>query len=413
MRSRPTARALLAAVAGLAAAACGGAASHAGSAPDAQQPPAAPPAAPPAGAPPAATPGWVTVASEDFEHADLGSPAWHPDPVPDDGPYADGGSFWTARGVTPPAAHRLSQPFGAGGWLTAESYTRDAATPFSSLLSVVPDPADPSNKVLRLASPRHTDATVIRSSEPLPERYRVSLRVGFAKFGDGLPGLNGYPAPADAGPWRPDVSASTQNGFYWLAILDAMPRPHNNTWIHHHRKLVMDSDNDYPAWMETFDGHRFVKDGEHPATMLAIDGQGPRAALTGEPLLPYGGGAWQPSSTARAVDSYLDGEWYRASIERDGTVVTLEMSGRFRHGGLTTYRATIDAAAHCVWHYNRSAAEDASACVDASSLPEAPGHAAWPAGATWPDWLMFGDPHVNFYAGEVYYDDVKLEVWRP
>jgi hypothetical protein len=39
-----------------------------------------------------------------------------------------------------------------------------------------------------------------------------------------------------------------------------------------------------------------------------------------------------------------------------------------------------------------------------------PGVPAWPAGATWPDWFMLGDPHANFYAGEVYYDDLRLEV---
>jgi hypothetical protein len=31
----------------------------------------------------------------------------------------------------------------------------------------------------------------MRSSAPLPQRYRVSLRVGYGHFGDGT-GLNGY-----------------------------------------------------------------------------------------------------------------------------------------------------------------------------------------------------------------------------
>jgi hypothetical protein len=34
------------------------------------------------------------------------------------------------------------------------------------------------------------------------------------------------------------------------------------------------------------------------------------------------------------------------------------------------------------------------------------------ASTTWPDYFMFGDPHTNYYMGEVYYDDVHLEVWR-
>lgn len=28
----------------------------------------------------------------------------------------------------------------------------------------------------------------------------------------------------------------------------------------------------------------------------------------------------------------------------------------------------------------------------------------------WPEYFMFGDPHTNYYRGEVYYDDLRLEV---
>src|ERR1700686_603930 len=166
---------------------------------------------------------WVTARAGDFESVPLGAPAWHPDPVPDDGPYADHGAFFRARGVTPPQAFRISSPFGAGGWLTVESYTRLSGAPFSSFAAVVKDPANPQNHVLRIGSPAHTDATIIRPTHPLPARYRVSLRVGFADFGDGLPGLNGYRGGETAEPWS-SAGATQQNGFYWLTILDAVPR---------------------------------------------------------------------------------------------------------------------------------------------------------------------------------------------
>jgi hypothetical protein len=362
-------------------------------------------------------PGWVTVAVEDFEHADLGSPPWHADPVPDDGPYADAGVFFTSQGITPPPAWRITQAFGDAGWLTAESYTRTRETAFSTLASVAPDPADPSNHALRIRSPLHTDATVIRSSAPLPMRYRISLRVGFGDFGDGQPGPNGYPpasADAMASPWSPDVAVRTQNGFYWLTILDTVPRPHNNTWIHHHRKVVIDVDNNDPPWTQIFDGSGFVIDGRHPVTMFAIDGRGAGTARAGKAFIAYSGGAWQPSGAVRSVDAYLSNTWYRVSVERFDTKFTLEISGRFRYGGEQTYRATLDAAERCVWHFNRTPQEDASACVNDAPLPGlGADFPQWPAGATWPDYFMFGDPHENFYAGEVYYDDVKLETWRP
>ncbi len=376
---------------------------------------------PDGGAGPGATdggaPGWTVVAREDFEALDPGAPAWSPDLVPDDGPFSDAGLYFTLRGVVPPTAFRISQPLGAGGWLTAESYTRDSATTFADLVSVVPDPSGAANHALRICSPRHTDATVIRSTSPLPERYRISLRVGFPQFGDGQ-GLNGYQGGETAGPWWPNDSALAQNGFYWLTILDAEPRPHNNTYIHHHRKVVMDSDNNNPPWMEIFDGKGFTPSGVHPLMMIALDGRTPGPEPTGNPFLAYSGGVLQPSSAdgapIRAVDAYVPDTWYHASIERDGAVYTMEVSGRFQYGGDTTYRVRVDAAEHCLWHYPRTAAEaaGAAACVDEGSYPElGPAFPPWPAGGTWPDWFMFGDPHVNYYRGEVLYDDVTLEVW--
>jgi hypothetical protein len=358
---------------------------------------------------PTSAPGWVIAWREDFQHSEVPDAAWTRDPVPDDGPFSDGGAFFRARGVAPPAGYRISAPLGADGWLRIESYTRSGARDFHDLASVIADPADPGNRVLRIASPLHTDGTVIRSSMPLPERYRISLRVGFADFGDGKPGLNGYAGGETAEPWWPD-DATAQNGFYWLTILDAMPRPHNNTWIHHHRKVVIDSDNNVPPWTEMYDGTGFHLDGEHPIMMFALDGRGPGTEMTGKPFLSWSAGQWQPSGAIRAVDAYLPREWYRVSIERSDGQFTLEISGRFRHGGERTYRASIDAAASCVWHFNRSESEDASRCVDESGFPSLGPN--WPAGQAWPDWFMFGDPHTNYYRGQVLYDDVQLEVWR-
>lgn len=349
------------------------------------------------------SPGWQVAWEESFEEGALPQGSWSPDPVPDDGPFADDGAFFRAQGVVPPDAFRTSVPFGTDGWLTAESYTRDAATPFEALLSVVPDPSGAPGHVLRLASPAHTDATVIRSTEPLPDRYRISLRVGFAQFGDGKPGLNGYSSGDElAGPWHPDAKATAQNGFYWLTILDALPRPHNNTWIHHHRKVVIDSDNNTPPWMEMWNGSGFELSGEQPVMMIALDGAAPVSDVSGNPFYSYSASEWQPSGAVRAVDAYLPNEWYTASIERADGKMTLTLSGRFRYGGERTYSATIDLADACVWHFNQTADEGQAAC-------EGP---QWPKGAAFPDWFMFGDPHNNYYEGLVYYDDVKLETWR-
>ena len=106
--------------------------------------------------------------------------------------------------------------------------------------------------------------------------------------------------------------------------------------------------------------------------------------------------------------------WYRASIERDGDVFTLHVSGDFKYGGPhASYTAVMDAAARCIWHYNQTPLASDSDCVDNGHYPSLPTESAlWPAGSAWPDYFMFGDPHNNFYEGKVYYDDIRMEVWQ-
>lgn len=359
--------------------------------------------------------GWVVAYHEDFESgAALPlDPGWQPDEHPDDDPFSDAGAYFRAQGIVPPPGYRLSTPLGTDGWLRAESYSRSSTTAFTDLVAIVADPSGTSGRVLRLRSPAHTDATVIRSSQPLPSRYRVSLRVGFAEFGDGLPGSNnGYDGGERAGPWL-DADATEQNGFYWLAILDTVPLPHNNTWIHHHRKVVIDSDNHFPPWMEIFNGTEFIASGEHPVMIMGLDGEGATHLRRGKPFLSWSAGQLQPSGAIRAVDSYLPDTWYRASIERTEHAFVVEVSGVFRHGGARTYRAVFDIREHCIWHYNGPGENARPECIDDTPLEGS--HSAapqWPAGVGWPDYFMFGDPHINFYEGQVYYDDIRLEVWQ-
>ncbi len=357
-------------------------------------------------------PGWRVLYREDFS-SDLPQATWREDEVPDDGPFSDEGVYFTGRGIFAPDGRRVTVPFGEEGWLTLESYTRSAQRSVSAHAQVVVDPAQPQNRALRIASPDHTDGTVVRPSAPLTGDWRVTVRVGFAQFGDGRSGsLNGYDGGEMATPWLNEPAVS-QNGFYWLAVLDAPPRPHNNVWIHHHRKVVIDSDNHHPPWMEIWNGQRFISSGERPVMMFAIDAKGTGWQTSGKPFLSYSAGAWQPSGAIRAVDRYLPGEWYTASIERKDGVFTLEVSGRFEFGGQTTYRASIDAAQHCVWHFNRPGETAPSRCIDTSHWPAlSAAFPHWPQGQGWPDYFMFGDPHTNFYEGEVLYDDVTLEVWE-
>ncbi len=370
-------------------------------------------AAPPA--PPAVVPGgWVLAYEETFDAPGaLALGAWSSAPIVDTDPFADDGSYFRAKGVRAPTTQRASTAIGKDGWLTLESASRTTVTPPAGLAQIASDPGNPANRALRIRSVAHTDATIVRPTKALPKAYRVSVRVGFPSFGDGKPGENGYDSGNEtAEPWSPS-SAVDQNGFYWLTILDTPPRPHNNTWIHHHRKVVVDSDNHSPAWMQIWDGAKFVDSGEHPIMMFAVDGRTPGGnERIGKPFLSYSAGAWQPSGEIRAVDAYKPHTWYTVTIARKDGRFTLSVEGDFAFGGRKKVEGTIDAAARCVFHQNRPG-EPSGACTDTRSWPALGAqHPHWPADGAWDDWFMFGDPHENYYEGEVYYDDVRLEVWR-
>jgi len=330
---------------------------------------------------------WKVLYEENFEgQAPLfktGSPAWVADTYQNADEYSDGGSHFKELGITTPAAFRAEGPFGKGDWLTAAAYSRSDLTKFSDLFEVVPDPADPNNHVLKISSPKHTDGMVVRPTNALPKKYRVCLKVGFASFGDGKPGkgLNGYAGGETAKPWLDD-DATLENGFYWLTILDATPRPHNNIWIHHHRKAVIDSDNNKEGWTSIWEGKSWVPDGQHPIMMFGVAKDGGDDPATGMPFLAWSNGALQPSGAVRAVDAYKDNTWYSACIERNEDAFVLTTSGDFKWGGQQTYVGTI------------------------------PLSLVYQAEPGIPDFFMFGDPHNNYYRGSVYYDDIKLEGWQ-
>ncbi|MFN8613526.1 MAG: hypothetical protein U0931_38665 [Vulcanimicrobiota bacterium] len=256
------------------------------------------------------------------------------------------------------------------------------------MAEVAKSPDGSGQRVLRLASPDHSDGVVLRSTRALPPEYRVCLRMGYPAFGSGLiaSDLNGYLGGEEGGPWRPG-SAVHENGFYWLAILSDLPRPRNNVWIHHHRKVVIDSDNnDHPQgpWTYIWQGTDFVACGQHPVMMFVLDRFNHETVSdyhhTGPPFIAWANQRWHEEAREgqiRAVDAYREQGWYEVSIEKTRRSYTLSMAGDFVFGGSRTYRATIDRER--VWD---------------------------PPGS--PDYFMLGDPHINYYRGQVYCSKVQL-----
>lgn len=304
---------------------------------------------------------------------------WRPDVQGEETPFSDNGSFFRKRNpqLKPPQGYRLSASL-SNGFLTLESYSQNQKDP-KSLFDIVPDPADPQNRVLRISSPEHTDGTLLRT-EALGNRYQICARVGYMNFGTGE-GLNGYTGGERSSPWV-DGDATEENGFYFGAIYRSKPVPHNNILAHHQRILFMDSDNNTEGWTSIWDPAReeFVKSGVHPVMMVAVDGRGEETDEYGPPFLCYAAGEWQEPAKIRAVDAYKENTWYTVCITRIDQRCSMKITGDFKFGGNRSYEATFNNG-DLLFHFND------------------------------PHYWFLGDPHINYYEGSLLVDDVVLRVW--
>ena len=318
---------------------------------------------------------------------------FEPDFSVESDPYSDRGSYFQClqpNFVAPPS-YRARCSLGTNDWLSLEFSTRNPELSPMDLAKITDSPDGSRTQSIRLAAPKHSDGVVLRSTRPLPPEYRVQVRMGYPAFGSGRMDLdqNGYAGGERGDPWRPG-SAMYENGFYWLAILAELPRPRNNVWIHHQRKVVIDSDNNaHPdgPWTHIWKGSEFVACGQHPIMMFALDGQHHEAVAdfhhTGPPFIAWARERWNEEASLgqiRAVDAYRERGWYDVSIEKTRDSYTLGMAGDFVYGGRRTYRASI--ARERVWD---------------------------PPGS--PDYFMLGVPHINYYRGSLYC--AKIELFTP
>lgn len=299
-----------------------------------------------------------------------------------------------ARTVPAPPAYRATVPFSPDGWLVAELYSRSAEPQVTDFLSLAPDPDDPSRQVIRLSTRKHTDGVILRSRDPLPEAYRISLRIGHIRYGGSGP-LNGYDSGDETGePWM-RIPATGHNGVYWATIMDTLPQPRENIWAHHHRKFFID------AW-----NYRKRMLG---VTVAAVDGRSTTDPRVGKAFHAHDGHDWKPYSVEPAF-FYRPDRWYAVTIERSGGSFRYAVEGDFHGVGFHRFEDAIDIEESCVYHYNRSPGELDAECLLGDVLDTGAGLAeVWPADSAYPDYFMMGDPHINFYEGEVLVDLLSLE----
>lgn len=344
--------------------------------------------------------------------------------------YSEGGDFFIDKGgqtflnnLSKFRSFRKSYTYGQDGWLTVELYGRD------SNKDGVPETGGTfvnDNGKAKLISTRNYDAGIIRSTNALPSRYRVEVTVSDINFGGEKNGswnydgtFNGYHEDAVADPWRfsdndtTPVSATNENGVYFLCITDyPKPAPHNNVFIHHHRKVVMDSDNnnyDGSSWSYVWNPntHSAVMDGSHYVNMLWLNGEDFGDDWTGNSFVSYTPGGWMYDATF--LDKYLDNNTYTFSIERDGKSYTTTISGTFYYGGKRTYKASRKFTDSPVtWHFNQNPEELNFANYNQKKTFNGNTWNTWPSNSSYPDYFFFGDPHINYYEGTAEFDDVKL-----
>jgi len=321
---------------------------------------------------------------------------WVEDIAEYDGPYSESGEYYQQNNTIIPKAYRNSIAIGKYDWLTAEIYTRKENPIVLDYIDTVPDPLNSKNQVIKISTPEHTDGVILRSKEPLPKYYKISLKIGFASYGNESP-LNGYSVGDEmATPWR-ELSSVGHNGFYWLAIFDTKPKPHNNIWSHHHRKFVIDSWNRAGA--------------NNSINVIALDGVSETSELFGKKFISYVEQREWDRKQNVPLDYYLNDQWYKVTFTRTESFYEFSISGLFKNAGETTYQGRINYKDECIFHYNQSKEEQDTACVDHRSKEylgkEFP---SWPINSSFPDYFMVGEPHINYYEGSVLVDDITLEI---
>ena len=386
---------------------------------------------------------------------------WNVDHLDDDGDFfqVQGGDDFE-RQLNSFDILRKRVSFGQNGWLTAELAVRDNKkegnpdNPPSLTNVTVPG----HGRAAKIDEPRYDSGIIIRSTDKLPPEYRIEYKLVTIDFGGMRDGsfsydgkVNGYSPDGCKSnwPWKQsgDFSGPTDecnpnfdevrnaNGYYFLAIMDYdNPAPHNNIFIHNHRKVGMDAYNTNAPGASNYAVC-------NPATGETYSYTGPKSSYNGINAIFFAGDAWRnksigynefmfetacgsfyPPDTEHTIVSaaeiqpeMMPDETYTFAIERDETGYTLEMSGNFRHAGHMTLRYHRDFIedGRPIWHYNNTPDEyngEFNSTLAFSGPYGSYSVEQWPEGSAYPDYFILGDPHMNYYEGSAIIDDIRLYV---
>lgn len=201
-------------------------------------------------------------------------------------------------------------------------------------------------------SDNYGDVAIVRSTNPLPKTYKISVVVGEIDYGlDKIKYKENDPAYKE-GPMN-------ENGCYLLAITDEVPVGHHtNDWWHQHRKVCIDVDNNVMG-----------NGMPNPIFMVYFDKDNQLHSWNG--MLNSWDKNWE-----KAVE-YKYEKWYRVEIEKTEKEFIMSIFDE-KDNLLKKGTVTLDN----VWH------EDGN----------------------YPDYLVIGDPHENYYQGSMKIRSISMPV---
>ena len=418
--------------------------------------------------------GWVLKYEENFDqNLDFNGVDWTIDPMGPDSPwyvdeFSDDGVYYSIlggesfdRALDSMNIMRKRVAFGQDGWLTVELAAQDVNK------DGVPD-AEPSltaeNGDGIISVPAWNTGVVLTGTDTLPSEYRIEYELKTVDFGgkrtvdgeetwnyDGK--YNGY-TPGECKtnfPWvrRGDYSqggsetvdpcaapwgdVTKENGYYLLSIMDyAHPAPHNNIFIHSHRKVGMDTYSVDASWATNYSVCNPATQELYPYTLSKANGinqiffdgnsfRDPSFAYN-EFVMPTPCGLRVGDvpgativATAELEPELMPEETYTIAIERTKDSYVTELTGNFRYIGHTTIRNerpfVDEDGQHSIWHYNQTA-DEYDGSLNQTLTFEGPfgsfSKDMWPEGSAYPDNFVIGIPHLNYYEGSATIDNLKL-----
>jgi hypothetical protein len=243
------------------------------------------------------------------------------------------------------ASHR--QPFGTDNWLIFQLLNGGTITV--------------ADGYAQLNAPDFWNAALIRSTNILPDEYKVRTKIGYINYD-----LSNYEQADFDNPDFNDHGGRYENGMYFLTVTNdtCVGNECAEDWWHYHRKMVIDTDNHL-----TSRGKEIV----HPVYMVYM---GHETNSVGNVLRTWDGHSWDSSSwNWNVAHSYESETWYYAELEKQGGRIILRLYDE--HRNIMQETDPVDLSV-----------------VHAMDNPV--------------EYLYLGEPHTDDYEGDVRIDEITL-----